>query len=163
MAIPTTYEVEFSCGHTGTVDLSKRKPGDRAGLVRFFERKGQCPDCWREAHRGEWAQKMREQDREDAAHFDQLNGLPELTGSPKAVGWADTLRAEAIKSLHEQFVPDRYPDDEAFDTDVLAPAKEILRAGWWIDNREYEGEDLLEIILAEVADPESRNVTENVD
>lgn len=41
------YEVTFSCGHTGTVQLYG-KGDERERKIRYFEEYGVCSECYKE-------------------------------------------------------------------------------------------------------------------
>lgn len=40
------YNITYSCGHTGTVDLIG-KGADRERKINYFEQRGLCPDCYK--------------------------------------------------------------------------------------------------------------------
>ena len=40
------YNITYSCGHTGTVDLIG-KGADRERKINYFEQHGLCPDCYK--------------------------------------------------------------------------------------------------------------------
>jgi len=88
------YAITHSCGHTQTHALfgpgrdRERKLEWLAGTL--------CSDCWQ-------AEKDRQHAAETAAAQAQaqIAGLPALTGTPKQVGWAEALRAQALNSLDE--------------------------------------------------------------
>lgn len=44
------YEVTFSCGHTGTVQLYG-KGDERERKIRYFEEYGVCSECYKECRR----------------------------------------------------------------------------------------------------------------
>ena len=41
------YEVDFSCGHTGKVELYG-KSEDRNKRIKYLEKYGICPECYKE-------------------------------------------------------------------------------------------------------------------
>ncbi|MFD7861507.1 hypothetical protein [Streptomyces sp. NPDC059783] len=137
------HSITHECGHTGDVELfGKRSERDRraewlAGIP--------CDSCLRE-----------EEDRERAeasarnAEANRAAGLPELSGSPKQVAWAETLRANVLAALDEE--RDRYSKalQRAADRgrDATRVEKRLARvatargavasitsARWFIDNR----------------------------
>lgn len=89
------YDVTFSCGHTGTVDLFG-KSSERNKKIQYFEQFGVCKDCYNA------------QLREDAAktpftyHVSVLPAIDDNTGKIVLYGWFDGdafPHKEAIKAL----------------------------------------------------------------
>jgi len=77
------YNVTYSCGHTGTVELFG-KASDREAKIKWYETKAICPDCYKAA-------KLAEEKEIESSH-----DLPELTGSEKQVSWAQSIRAKKM-------------------------------------------------------------------
>lgn len=161
MAIPTTYEIDYSCGHSESRDLSDKPAGSRAGYAQFLA-KGKCRDCFiKSSNRKNSAQRkkfLEELNQEKMADSKKL-GLPELHGTDKQVPWATAVRVELIQAAHDNLVmgSDAVMSEEEFDSKILEPAKLIRRAGWWIDNKDTDAEDLEEL----VNDVEERDTCEN--
>lgn len=69
----------------------------------------------------------------------KASGLPELTGSPKQIAWAEQIRADQVKKI------DAYLEQAkvACDAETLKRIEHVLgyirqnmaKASWWIDNR----------------------------
>lgn len=161
MAVKTEWEIDFKCGHSETRDLSHKPAGDRAGFAKWLEGK-QCTECFEKdapKRKKQYAKQFAEEEREKAEAEAKKLGLPELEGSEKQVKWALSVRNDLILSAHSALVEDDGADltEDEFTTRILEPAQRILRAGWWIDNREQEPQDLEELVN-DVAD---ENVTEN--
>lgn len=100
------YEVTFSCGHTGTVELFG-KTADRERKLRWYETSAVCPECYK-------AQQKAESEEFNA-------GLPALTGSEKQISWAKDIRAKAIK--------------DSFVKKYFSLISGETSAKWWIENR----------------------------
>lgn len=161
MVIPTEYEIDFQCGHTEKRDLSHKPAGDRAGFAAWLA-KTQCSDCFSTSapkRKKEYAKKFAEEAREEAQAAAEKMGLPQLEGSDKQVGWALTVRNNLLLGAHDALVEGEAASmtEAEFTERVLEPAQRIVRAGWWIDNREQDAADLEELVT-DVAD---ENVTEN--
>lgn len=118
------YNVTYSCGHSGEVQLFGSHD-ERERKLAWYRDVAVCPDCYRARQQVE-AAKLTE-------------GLVELTGTEKQVAWANDLRARLIKELHE-----RYPKssgekgekrDKLFEL-LPAAINERREAKWWIDNRD---------------------------
>lgn len=65
--------------------------------------------------------------------------LPELTGTPKQIAWAESIRAEKIAELDGIMKPDaangEYPEIYAQCMDIINAVKNQTSASYWIDNR----------------------------
>lgn len=139
------YDVTYSCGHEGTIQLfgptSQREKQLEIAALRL------CPECYRKKKEAERAEINKEAERKSEAE-----GLPELTGSEKQVAWANTLRLQKMKALDEWIEEIqsegklggiiRSADGEKYKSPVaemLAGEKFLLEnmteARFWIDNR----------------------------
>lgn len=107
------YTITHACGHTEEVNLFG-KHSDRERKIAYLE-SIDCRACW------------------DAAQAAQAKeaGLPDLTGSPKQIAWANGIRnrilAEATRCIETH--PD-WPDTARW----LAELKKETSARWWIDH-----------------------------
>lgn len=152
MAIKTSYDVKFSCGHENTVDLSGKPAGKRATVARWLSEQP-CLKCKRAE---ENKAKSREHEAENAKELEEANEyaakleLPALTGSEKQrakiVPWATRIRHQLIKAAYAEFVESEKWTEEEFETRILVPAREVEYCGWWLDNRDAEPEDLEELL-----------------
>lgn len=100
------YDVTFACGHFGVVNIIG--PVKDRAWKRQNEESKMCPDCWRKSLEEERERKNREA-AERAAEME----LPELTGTPKQVEWANVLRQNVIEMFDEfskKF--DKYPESD---------------------------------------------------
>ena len=79
------YNITYSCGHEGVVTLFG-KQAYRDKMIKFYEEKGICPDCYK-------AEQNAIID-EEAANYN----LPELEGTDKQVAWAKKIRHEFLGS-----------------------------------------------------------------
>ncbi len=147
MAAKSIYEITHSCGHTVEKDLSAKPAGDRAGLARWWGRKV-CTDCFKNQPRkiSDDEQKARVKAREDAEEFATQFELPDLDGSAAQVAWALEARHNLLKATYEDLVAGGQLNEPDFDRDVLAPARLIDQARWWLDNREADTADVIELV-----------------
>ncbi|MGQ7786615.1 hypothetical protein [Nesterenkonia sp. K-15-9-6] len=150
MAIPTTYDITFQCGHTEAKDLSDTPAGKRKGRAFGLGKNFVCGRCFRKRGK-EDLQKQNQQTLLDAEAFDAEHSLPALEGTEKQVDWATRARYEAVASILD--------DDPAGDdgTAILAAARTLTRAGWWIDNTtdsDLDTDDLIELITTAQDDTE---------
>lgn len=89
------YDVTYSCGHEGTVELFG-KNSERERKIWYFENHGLCPECYKKA--------CDEAKAEFAAYTEQVEALydlPELEGTEKQVAWAREIRAKRIRHMKE--------------------------------------------------------------
>lgn len=109
------YTITHACGHTEEVNLFG-KHSDRERKIAYRE-SIDCRACW------------------DAAQAAQAKeaGLPDLTGSPKQIAWANGIRnrilSEASRCIEAH--PD-WPDTDKW----LEELKKETAARWWIDRRD---------------------------
>lgn len=157
------YYGTYSCGHEGRVDIVGPGKDREWKKERIFS--GLCPECYekqlKESRNAENAASQKA-----AAEME----LPELSGSPKQVDWANTLRVKTIEKLSSGMKKFR---DSGFDTTkILVNGKavsvsladmvemvEILtwksEAKYWIDRRNCNISFLLEEAYKELQ--EKRN------
>ena len=83
------YDITYSCGHTGTVELYG-KTSERESKIRWYETTAVCPECYKK------------QQQEAAAETTIKYELPELEGSEKQVAWAKKLMESAITVLETE-------------------------------------------------------------
>ena len=82
------YDITYSCGHTGTVELYG-KTSERESKIRWYETTAVCPECYKKQ-------------QEEAAETITKYELPELGGSEKQVAWAKKLMESAITVLETE-------------------------------------------------------------
>lgn len=118
------YDVEYSCGHTGTVELYGPNRDRERKLEWMAE--GVCPDCYRA-----------EKHVERQAILQPLGELAALTGSEKQIAWAEDLREKAVAEYMEQGrVSTIKPEYRELALGWLAQVVNKQQAAkWWIDNR----------------------------
>lgn len=122
----TVYQVHHACGHTseqGTPDLDEDGFPDEVVLDRTVK-----TSCW-PCRRGQY----NDENDEAAAHAAE-QGWPPLKGSPKQIGWGQTLRRTGIEQAARE-VRSLYPGNEqlhALTTAILLAEDD---ARWWINQR----------------------------
>lgn len=115
------YTITHACGHTDEVNLFG-KHAERERKIAYLE-SIDCRACW------------------DAAQAAQAKeaGLPDLTGSPKQIAWANGIRnrilAEAAHCI------ETHPDWPNMDK-WLSELKKETAARWWIDHRDAHAASL---------------------
>ncbi|MEU9155103.1 hypothetical protein AB0D59_32230 [Streptomyces sp. NPDC048417] len=152
MAIRTTWTVEHACSHSVDHDLSHRPADQRAGFARWLASKD-CTDCWKAARdtgsesKQEWLATKRAEEQEAAVAWAQQFGMPQLEGSEKALAWGERSRHQLMTAAYTALVVEG-TWDEADWAELEEKARTVTRAGWWIDQRDAEGPDLLELLDA---------------
>ena len=141
------HTIVRACGHTEVVTI--RGSAKRLDLKLGRERARTCRACYVESQRAQ---------AEAAA---EAEGLPTLTGTPKQVAWALTLRHEALSHAEAYLdglrgsgrLKGRVARDvelfEAQKERLLEPMRAQSEAAWWIDRRHDSPVALLESMWAE--------------
>ena len=78
------YEVRYSCGHIGTVELFGTA-SERENKIRWYSEHAVCPACYKAQKEAECAQTAKDY------------SLPAQEGSEKQIAWAEKIRAEFIR------------------------------------------------------------------
>lgn len=137
------HSIAHACGHTATVNLFGRR-ADRESRARWLAERS-CGSC-----RQEEKNRERAEENERCAQANQAAGLPALTGSPKQVAWAETIRADLLSLLDQERtgptgMPGRGSRTEAEDGSsrerrglvetAHTALSEITEARWFIDHQ----------------------------
>ena len=163
MAVKTTWDVEHACGHGQVHDLSAKRVSERAGFARWLADRD-CTDCWtrdRETATGRdrdvWLAARRAEELSAVETWETKAGMPPLGGSDKAVEWARKVRHQLVAAAFDDMGS---PDDADFTEQVEAPARMVVSASWWIDQRDADPSDLTEL-LTDTAAGDAAHVNEN--
>ncbi|WP_326615007.1 hypothetical protein OIE62_05025 [Streptomyces scopuliridis] len=152
MAVRTQWVVTHPCGHSIDHDLSGRPADRRAGFARWLAG-GDCTDCWKQAQdtdsesAEQWLAAKRAEEQQAAAEWAEKFDMPPLEGPEKALDWGERSRHQLVTAAHTALVAEG-AWDEADWAELEEKARTITRAGWWIDQRDTEGSDLLELLEA---------------
>lgn len=84
------YEVTYSCGHTGTVELFGTSK-ERERKINWYQTCAICPDCYKASK------------EEQIKETEQENNFPELAGTPKQVSWAKSIREKMFAQIKENY------------------------------------------------------------
>ncbi|MGW2822119.1 hypothetical protein ACWC24_14070 [Streptomyces sp. NPDC001443] len=152
MAVRTKWTVEHLCGHEIVHDLSDRPADRRAGFARWLANRD-CSDCWKASRdadtvsREQWLAARRAEEQEAAAEWAEKFDMPPLEGAERTLDWGERSRHQLMASAHTALVVEG-SWEEADWTELEEKARTITRAGWWIDQREADGPDLVELLDA---------------
>ncbi|GAQ51619.1 hypothetical protein PV332_18715 [Streptomyces scabiei] len=152
MAVRTTWKIVHSCGHEVAHNLSDRPADRRAGFARWLAERD-CTDCWKAARdadtesKEEWLAAKRAAEQEAAVAWAKQFDMPPLEGWAKALEWGERSRHQLMTAAHTELVVEG-TWDEADWAELEEKARSITAAGWWIDQRDAEGTDLLELLNA---------------
>ncbi|KUO04685.1 hypothetical protein AQJ67_10420 [Streptomyces caeruleatus] len=141
-----------SCGHEIPHDLSNRPADRRAGFARWLEARD-CTDCWKAARdedgagKEEWLAAKRAAEQEAAVAWAKQFEMPQLEGTERARDWGARSRHQLMTGAHTALVVEG-SWDEADWAALEEKARSVTRAGWWIDQRDAEGTDVLELLDA---------------
>lgn len=150
--VPTHWTVEHACSHRVYHDLSNRPADKRAGFARWLASKD-CTGCWKAARDADseskevWLATKRAAEKEAAAAWATQFDMPPLEGPAKTLDWGERSRHQLMTAAHTMLVVEG-AWDEADWAELEEKARSITRAGWWIDQRDAEGTDLLELLEA---------------
>lgn len=152
MAVRTVWKIIHSCGHEVTHDLSNRPADRRAGFARWLATKD-CTDCWKASRdadtesKEEWLAAKRAAEQEAAQAWAKRFDMPPLEGPEKALDWGERSRHQLMTGAHTTLVVEGTWDESDW-AELEEKARAVTRAGWWIDQRDAEGSDLLELLEA---------------
>jgi len=141
------YDLNYACGHTDRMQIYG-PTNDRQRQADAESRK-LCPNCWRQ----------QQDDRNAAAALAAscdaaAAGLPDLTGSPRQIAWAETIRQTMLAELvpaantdrtrlavaegaHGMIAADdpRWQQLNDYAQALSAGYRRQSSAKWWIDHR----------------------------
>lgn len=84
------YEITYSCGHEGVVDIVGPAKDRQWKLAR--KESGLCPECFK---------KQKEKELEETKKKSAAFGWPALTGTEKQIAWATDIRYRTLTELEE--------------------------------------------------------------
>lgn len=90
------YSVKHACGHIQVHQIfGTNSHGERDSKVAWLET-CICDECYKANQKAKY-----DAENEKNAKANAEAHLPPLTGTPKQIGWAETIRAEKINKLNE--------------------------------------------------------------
>lgn len=139
------YGVDYSCGHSGRMQIY----GPVRDRQAIADREGhkECADCYQVRLDREHAEASAK-----AIAANTASGLPALTGSPRQIAWAETIRAKKIADVELISTRPELRSDIAamsgapIELVVRVIAQKLVEyrateaAKYWIDNRTLSAE-----------------------
>lgn len=128
------YKIKYKCGHEENVNLNGRQ---NSQSYADWLAAGVCKKCYE-------AEKIAERNA-----YNEAEGLPELTGTPRQVEWANKLRYELYKKIKALL---QYVDksEEDYKKQFVEWLKSQNTATFWINNRDKSEYDIINYWSAEV-------------
>ncbi|MBW2149990.1 MAG: hypothetical protein JRI22_23650 [Deltaproteobacteria bacterium] len=106
--------IKMACGHEEEHHISGYYDSRRYRTERM------CRDCW----------------RRELARANRERILPSLTGTPKQIAWAESIRAKMIPEMEKLIcLLFRGTWNMMSGSAILQQVREQTSAGWWIENR----------------------------
>lgn len=129
------YPITYRCGHEDRIQIYGPVKDRQWKADRSADRL--CRDCWL---------KEREQKNQKDQAANAEAGLPALTGSPKQITWAESIRKRQLAEVKD--IQDTYETHgNADNARVVAAAHKALSAvdsaKWWIDTRSFGSATLI--------------------
>ncbi|WP_328946410.1 hypothetical protein OG259_38075 [Streptomyces sp. NBC_00250] len=148
----TIWPIDHPCGHHTDRDLSDR-PADRRTSFAEWLAKQECTDCWyaskknNEQDKEAWAKAKRAGEQAESETWSQQYRMPPLEGTERAIPWGVRCRHQILAAAYTALVLEG-DASEAEWREIEETARAITRAGWWIDQRSSEPDDLTELLQA---------------
>lgn len=162
MAVKTVWSITHSCGHQTARDLSNRPADRRAGFAEWLA-KQECTDCWRankdsnEQDKTAWLEAKRAEEQAASELWSKQYRMPPLEGTERAIAWGVRCRHQVLAAGYTVLVLEGGTSDTAWE-EIEESARTVTRAGWWIDQRSSEPDDLAELLeAASAADRPTEN------
>ncbi|MGK4579606.1 hypothetical protein [Kitasatospora sp. HPMI-4] len=152
MAVKKIWTIDHSCGHEVQRDLSERPADRRAGFAAWLAKRD-CTDCWKADRDGTaedkavWLAAKRAEEQAESDAWSQQYRMPPLEGTARAVTWGVRCRHQILSTAYTALVLEGDMDETTWEQ-VEDVARTITRAGWWLDQRASEPDDLAELLEA---------------
>ncbi|WP_186781591.1 MULTISPECIES: hypothetical protein [unclassified Streptomyces] len=152
MAVKTIWPINHTCGHQADRDLSDRSADRRAGFAEWLA-KQECTDCWRASKEGDeqdkaaWLKAQRAEELAESEAWSHRNRMPPLEGTERAVAWGVRCRHQILATAYTALVAEGKTSESEWEA-IEESARAVTRAGWWIDQRSSEPDDLTELLQA---------------
>ena len=139
------YTITHACGHTQDRQIYGTDTRGQRGAKALWLESQPCSDCSR-------AQRDRDRAEESAraAAHAAAEDWPELSGTPRQVAWAQTVRADAAAAYNQR--ADRVGPPTTQELRQFWRRTVVSRytdASWWIEHRDMTTPQLLRAALTD--------------
>ncbi|MEW1996999.1 hypothetical protein ACFWFH_15130 [Streptomyces coelicoflavus] len=155
MTVKTIWSINHTCGHQADRDLSDRAADRRAGFAEWLARQ-ECTTCWRASKEGSeqdkaaWLKAKRAEEQAESEAWSERYRMPPLEGTERAVAWGVRCRHQVLAAAYTALVLEAETTETEWEG-IEETARTVTRAGWWIDQRSSEPDDLTELLQAATA------------
>ncbi|MGW9115465.1 hypothetical protein ACWGRV_02295 [Streptomyces sp. NPDC055663] len=155
MAVKKFWTIDHACGHSTQADLSDRPADRRADYARWLAGRD-CIDCWRASKEGDeqdkaaWLKTKRAEEQAESEAWSEQYRMPPLEGTERAVAWGVRCRHQVLAAAYTVLVLEGETAETEWEG-IEETARTVTRAGWWIDQRSSEPDDLTELLQAATA------------
>nr|WP_202467384.1 hypothetical protein [Streptomyces sp. SID8378] len=110
-------------------------------------------DCWRASTEGDeqdkaaWLKAKRAEEQTASEAWSEQYRMPPLEGTERAVPWGVRCRHQILTNAYTALVTEGTTSKAEW-AEIEENARTVTRAGWWIDQRSSEPEDLTELLRA---------------
>ncbi|MFJ9468712.1 hypothetical protein [Streptomyces caniferus] len=152
MAVKIIWPITHSCGHQANRDLSDRAADRRAGFAEWLAKQA-CTECWRASKAGNeqdkaaWLEAKRAEEQAESEAWSQRYRMPPLEGTERAVAWGVRCRHQVLTAAYTTLVLEGETSETEWE-ETEESARTVTRAGWWLDQRSSEPDDLTELLQA---------------
>ncbi|MFF5345320.1 hypothetical protein ACFY4H_32225 [Streptomyces althioticus] len=110
-------------------------------------------DCWRASKEGDeqdraaWLKAKRAQEQAASEAWSEQYRMPPLEGTERAVSWGVRCRHQILTAAYTALVTEGETSEAEWEG-IEESARTVIRAGWWIDQRSSQPDDLTELLQA---------------
>lgn len=110
-------------------------------------------DCWQaaktgnEQNRAAWLEAKRAEEQAESEAWSEQYRMPPLEGTERATTWGVRCRHQLLAAAYTALVLEGETSETEW-REIEESARTITRAGWWIDQRSSEPDDLAELLHA---------------
>ncbi|MFD5469575.1 hypothetical protein [Streptomyces sp. NPDC127105] len=110
-------------------------------------------DCWRASNEGDeqdkaaWLKAKRAEEQGASEAWSEQYLMPPLEGTERAVAWGLRCRHQILTAAYTALVTEGETGEAEWEG-IEESARTVTRAGWWIDQRSSQPDDLTELLRA---------------
>ncbi|MFJ8980203.1 hypothetical protein [Streptomyces sp. NPDC102282] len=110
-------------------------------------------DCWRaskeedEQDKAAWLKAKRAEEQAESEAWSEQYLMPPLGGTERAVAWGVRCRHQVLAAAYTALVTEGEISEAEWEG-IKESARAVTRAGWWIEQRSSQPDDLPELLRA---------------